>query len=308
MGKPSILTTIVLYHPDEKQLLALVKVCAQSANTHILLFDNAEISDALKEKISDSIVYVQSPANVGVGGAHYYACQMAVEKKFDFILLLDQDSQLPSNFVNDMVAGFYRTQACYSRLAAVGPSWTDPRILKPTQNKPTHLSKQLSGLSRLKHLLKKNHKLKKLVDLWRNKNKIILISSGMLICVSALEIVGFPKREYFIDLVDTEWCLRVHAKQYQVIKLEDVWMEHTIGNVKKIGRRHLYYQTPIRYYYTMRNSFLLFSDKQLPFFHRSVILLKSLLQLSKLPFVPEPLASFSAAWRGLKEGIRRAWQ
>ena len=293
MEKPSILITIVLYHPDEKQLLALLEVCAQSSNAHILLFDNAQISANLKGQISNSILYFQSPENVGVGGAHYYACQMAVDKEFDFILLLDQDSQLPDGFVDNMVAGFYQTQKHYPRLAAVGPSRSDPRLAQPKKNKWIHK-------------LEQNVQLKASVDLWRLKT--LLISSGMLIRVSALELIGFPKREYFIDLVDTEWCLRAHAKTFQLARLEDVWMNHTIGYVKKVGRFNFYYQSPFRYYYTIRNSFLLFSDKQISFSFRAVILLRNLLGIIKLAFVPEPLASFLAAWRGLKEGIRLTCQ
>lgn len=293
MEKSCTLVTIVLYHPDEKQLLELLAVCSQSSHVHILLFDNAQISSRLKKKISDAITYFQSPKNVGVGGAHYYACQMAVDKKFDFILLLDQDSQLPDSFVDAMVFGFYQKQKQYPRLAAVGPSRSDPRLVK----RESKLKK-----NKFLYQLEENVKVKALVDLWRVKR--LLISSGMLIQVSALETIGFPKREYFIDLVDTEWCLRARAKNYQLAKLEEVWMNHTIGNVKKIGYLHVHYQSPFRYYYTMRNSFLLFSEKQLPFSFRAIILFRNLFEIRKLPFVPEPLASFSAVWRGLKEGIR----
>ncbi len=290
MEGPNILAVIVLYHPDEKQLLSLLKVCTESSNVHILLFDNAQIFNSLKRQIPCFINYFQSPENVGIGGAHYYACQMAVDKKFDFVLLLDQDSQLPDNFVDNMIVGFYQVQKYYPRLAAVGPSRSDPRLTLPKKNK-------------WRSKLEKNVQLKALIDLWRLKT--LLISSGMLIQVSALETIGFPKKEYFIDLVDTEWCLRAHAKTFQLARLEDVWMSHTIGNVKKVGRFNLNYQSPFRYYYTMRNSLLLFSEKQISFSFRMVILLRNLLEIRKLPFVPEPLASFSAVWRGLKEGVRQ---
>ncbi|MFX8766500.1 glycosyltransferase family 2 protein, partial [Acinetobacter baumannii] len=43
----------------------------------------------------------------------------------------------------------------------------------------------------------------------------LLISSGSLISVEALKAVGLMRDYYFIDYVDTEWCLRAEYLGYK---------------------------------------------------------------------------------------------
>lgn len=288
MIKPAVLINIVLFHPDINKLLDLIDVCSQYVNAKIFLFDNSENQQSLDLILTHNLVLFQSQKNVGVGGAHYAACKMAEAENFDFVLFLDQDSQLPPDFIKAMLSGFYRLQKSHPRLCAIGPSWKDPRLFDWQQAKK----------------LKNKHRTRlktKLRDKLRLKN--ILISSGMLICVDALNNIGYPKKEYFIDLVDTEWCLRALSKNYQVLTLVDVHMQHTIGEVKITRNSFLQYQKPIRYYYSIRNSFYLFSEKKISLVLRIFLLVRNILEIRKIPFLPKPLTSFIAAVCGLKDGL-----
>lgn len=281
MFKPTVLITIVLYHPDKRKLLNLIDICSQYEKSQILLFDNTEASQAF-ECANKEIILFKSLQNVGVGGAHYFACQMAEEKNFEFVLFLDQDSQLPEDFIMDMVSGFYRLKNLHPRLCAIGPTWDDPEF--------------------------KNSKIKAIKDKLRNLLKApnlkqVLISSGMLIWVPTLEHIGYPKKEYFIDLVDTEWCLRALYKNYQIVMLPDVCMKHRIGEIKKISKLFVQYEKPIRYYYSLRNSFFLFHEKNILFPHKVFILAGNLFKLRKIIFSPNPLQSLVAAFRGVIDGF-----
>ncbi|TLY48055.1 MAG: glycosyltransferase [Gammaproteobacteria bacterium] len=282
MFKPAVLITIVLYQPDQSKLLNLIDVCSQYEKSKILLFDNTEASQVFEYASTKSIIILKSPKNVGVGGAHYFACQMAEEKNFEFVLFLDQDSQLPEDFIMDMVSGFYRLKNLHPRLCAIGPTWDDPEF--------------------------KNSKTKAIKDKLRNLLKApnlkqVLISSGMLIWVPTLKHIGYPKKEYFIDLVDTEWCLRALYKNYQIVMLPDVCMKHRIGEIKKISKLFVQYEKPIRYYYSLRNSFFLFHEKNILFSHKVFILAGNLFKLRKIIFSPNPLQSLVAAFRGVIDGF-----
>ncbi len=281
MSKPAVLINIVLYHPDRKKILSLINICSQYENYKILLFDNTEDSQAF-ELNNKNIILFQSPKNVGVGGAHYTACQMAEAENFDFVLFLDQDSQLPSGFISDMILGFYRLKKLYPHLCAIGPTWNDFDL----------------GDSKTRALKDKLRRLLKAPNL-----KHVLISSGMLIWVPTLNPIGYPKKEYFIDLVDTEWCLRALYKNYQVLMLPDVKMLHRIGEVKKLRKFLVQYEKPIRYYYSIRNSLLLFNEKNILFSHKIFILAGNLFKLRKIVFSPTPMKSFIAACRGIKDGF-----
>ena len=294
MSTSTVLINIVLYYPDKDKVLALINACLQYEESKILLFDNSENPSALALAKSDSVILFQSPKNVGVAGAHCAACQMAEAENFDFVLFLDQDSQLPPDFIKNMVLGFYRLQNLYLRLSAIGPLWFDSRLF--------NWRREMKLINRRRFNLRANLKYK-LKNIFKLDLENILISSGMLIWVPTLKNIGYPKKEYFIDLVDTEWCLRALYKNYQVVLLEDVQMHHTIGEVKTIRKFILQYQNPVRYYYSIRNSFLLFSEKQIPFSFRLFILLRNILEIRKIPFVPRPRESFLSAWRGLQDGF-----
>jgi rhamnosyltransferase len=280
MSNPAVLINIVLYNPDKNKVIDLIDVCSEYQNAKILLFDNTENSEPLELGNAKNIILFQSPKNVGVGGAHYTACQMAEAENFDFVLFFDQDSQLPPSFINDMISGFYRLQKLYPNLCAVGPSWSDPELGRSS----TRLLKdKLRSLSpNLKH---------------------VLISSGMLIWVPSLKHIGYPKKEYFIDLVDTEWCLRALYKNYQILMLSDVHMLHRIGEVKKMSKLFFQYEQPMRYYYSIRNSFFLFHEKNISLSCRLCILACNIFKLRKIIFSPTPLKSFIAACRGVKDGF-----
>jgi rhamnosyltransferase len=282
MSKPAVLINIVLYHPDKKNILDLVDVCSQYEKAKILLFDNSENQQSLDLSNAHNLVLVQSPKNIGVGGAHYTACKMAEAENFDFVLFLDQDSQLPSGFVNDMLSGFYRLQKSNPRLCAIGPSWSDPELARQFTRKLKDKLRILLKAPNLKH---------------------VLISSGMLVYVPTLKYIGYPKKEYFIDLVDTEWCLRALYKNYQILMLPDLHMLHRIGEVKKFGKLLFQYEKPIRYYYSLRNSLFLFHEKNIALSCKIFILIGNLFKLRKIVFSSVPMESLIAAGRGIKDGF-----
>ena len=127
MPDPAVLINIVLYYPDKNKVLDLIYICSQYPRAKILLFDNSACP-FLESLASEKIILFKSEKNVGVGGAHHYACQIAETENFDYLLFVDQDSQLPRAFISDMVFEFYRLKKLYPRLSAIGPSWQDLRI------------------------------------------------------------------------------------------------------------------------------------------------------------------------------------
>jgi len=282
MSKPAVLINIVLYHPDKNKIWKLINICFQYEKIKILLFDNTEDSKAFEFNNNKDIILIKSPKNVGVGGAHYIACQMAETENFDFVLFLDQDSQLSENFISDMILAFYRLKKLHSRLCAIGPTWHDPDLRNLKTRALKDKLRNLLNAPNLKH---------------------VLISSGMLIWVPTLKHIGYPKKEYFIDLVDTEWCLRALYKNYQIMMSPDVRMSHRIGEVKKFSNLFVQYEQPIRYYYSIRNSFLLFHEKNILFSYKIFILAGNLFKLRKIIFSPKPIQSLIAAGRGIKDGL-----
>lgn len=276
MSKPSILINILLYYPDKNKILELIRICLNYEQVKNLLFDNAPSTQSLEFICSEKIILYKSTKNVGVAGAHYYACKMAEAENFNFLLFLDQDSQLPPDFILHMILGFYQLQKLYPRLCAIGPSWKDPRILNWDHQKVIKENFKTKVKIQLKAFLKIRQQKEKIHNLLRLDH--ILISSGMLIWMPTLKKIGYPKKEYFIDLVDIEWFLRALSKNYQIEILKTVQMRHAIGEFKASKKNFLLYQNPTRYYYSIRNSFYLFRENQFPFSFRLFILIRNIME------------------------------
>ncbi|TLY48056.1 MAG: glycosyltransferase [Gammaproteobacteria bacterium] len=301
MFKPTLLINIVLYNPDKDKLIGLLRICLAYESVKILLFDNSSYEQSPESMHSEKIIFYKSKKNVGVAGAHYYACKLAEAKNFDFVLFLDQDSLLPEDFINLLVLGFYRLQKLYPRLCAVGPLWKDPRIIGWYQEKEVKNNLKKRIKTKLKRILRVTQYREKMHQLLQLDN--ILISSGMMVWVPTLKDIGYPKKEYFIDLVDIEWCLRALSKNFQIEQVKNVKMQHTIGQFKSSKTRFLQYQSPMRYYYSIRNSFYLFRENKFPILFRLFILIRNIVEMKKIPFVPETKKSLLAAVSGIRDGI-----
>ena len=301
MFKPTLLINIVLYNPDKDKLIELLRICLAYESVKILLFDNSSYEQSSESMHSEKIIFYKSKKNVGVAGAHYYACKLAEAENFDFVLFLDQDSQLPDDFINLMVLGFYRLQKLYPRLCAVGPLWKDPRIIDWYQENELKNNLKKKIKAKLKQMLRVTQHKRKMTQFLRLDN--ILISSGMMVLVPTFKEIGYPKKEYFIDLVDIEWCLRALSKDFQIELVRNVQMQHTIGQFKALKTNFLQYQNPMRYYYSIRNSFYLFRENKFPISFRLFILIKNIMEMKKIPFVPESNKSLFAAISGIKDGI-----
>jgi len=90
----------------------------------------------------------------------------------------------------------------------------------------------------------------------------MLISSGSLIPLSAFAELGTFDAELFIDHIDTDWALRAHQAGHWLAIVPDANMTHRLGDrVLRFwwGRwRLLPVHSPIRLYFTFRNSLWLY--------------------------------------------------
>jgi len=84
-----------------------------------------------------------------------------------------------------------------------------------------------------------------------------VIASGCLIRRDTVEAVGLPRADFFIDLCDFEYCLRIRSHGYKIAVVNGVKIDHEIGSARKVrllGSWRLWAsQPPFREYYYSRN-------------------------------------------------------
>jgi rhamnosyltransferase len=189
------------------------------------------------------VTVLDLPSNVGVGGG--YAAGLAyaaIEKKHDWVWLLDHDSVPVDNGLETLLRG----------LAGLEDSTECIGILAPV---PIHSGTQLSYPGML----------------WRrgwvrptsdSSNEAVcfvdaVISSGSLMRSKAVEKIGMPRDDFFIDFVDYEYCLRLRRYGYKIAVVCGSLLEHAVGNPRAINilgySKAWGGHAPWREYYMSRN-------------------------------------------------------
>ena len=86
------------------------------------------------------------------------------------------------------------------------------------------------------------------------------ITSGALTSVKAWTTIGGFNEDYFIDLVDSEFSIRMRNNNFSILRVNEVAMTHEVGESKelKIGKHVIRCtkHSPIRCYYMVRNHFM----------------------------------------------------
>lgn len=283
---------VVTYQPDMPRLAALLQALDGQV-AHVLVVDNASRMrpmDALPPH--RGVEHLALPDNLGVGAAQNLGIRRALERDSDFVLLLDQDSQPASDMVAALVGAADAMHQAGLRVGAVGP------VL--------HGSGVAAGFVRFGWFRYRRLAVPPGRD-WLACD--LLIASGCLLTRAALASVGAMDETLFIDKVDTEWCLRAAFRGYALAGVPAARLQHRLGErtlrVWWLRWRELPAHPPLRYYYIVRNSLLVWRRPHAGWRWRSadakqwlhIVLFFGLLGSDRRDILP-------MMWRGLCDGLR----
>ncbi len=203
-GQRDVCAVVVTYHPDDGFEGRIRRVALQVGR--VVVVDNGSNETAtsrLRQLAADpSIMLELNSHNLGVATALNIGVQRAIERGFGWVLLLDQDSYVNEDIVEELLAA----RDAYpdrERLAVIGSSFWD-------------VNKEAAAQGPVR------------VDtLWEEASSVI--TSGSLIPLAAHAVVGPFRDEFFIDHVDMEYCCRARARGLRIIKTRKPLMSHAIG-------------------------------------------------------------------------------
>jgi rhamnosyltransferase len=255
---------LVSYNPDLKTLCAAIEAILLQVSA-VFIVDNASanFSVAWLEKFTNETTtklhLLPQKENLGIAAAQNIGIEQAMQLGANFVLLLDQDSVSSPSMVTELLAAMISSESDSKNIpvAAVGPTIVDRR----TGNRYYFMTNR-NGFP---------HK-------WMpptNSKKIlppievsVLVASGTLISTQAIKYIGAMRSNYFINHVDTEWCLRAQAKGYKLLGVPSSKLEHQFGDTVRrvwfLGFRQVIYHSPLRNYYDMRNTLLMLRTTTMP--------------------------------------------
>jgi rhamnosyltransferase len=293
----SVASVIVTYNADPNTLQRLLDRVAPQVNL-IFVVDNGSSNAQGINRIVHSFDRARTilcPKNFGLGHAHNLGIRACHDEGVTMVLLLDQDSVPRDDMVEKLVIAFDQLNQIDGKVAAVGARYTGSRT--------GHLSffVQFRRFRFRKCFCNnKGHRQTIPADM--------LISSGCLIPLSAIDAIGEMDEGLFIDHIDTDWFLRAKSLGWQSYGVCDALMEHALGEQTLRawwGRwRYLPLHMPFRYYYIYRNSLLLYRraypDKRWK--QADIVRLVMMLFLFSL-FSNQRFSNLRMMVRGIKDGF-----
>lgn len=244
----NICVIVVTFYPDldtlKCQLLSLTGQVDQ-----IVIVDNGSDFDVERwsaELCLSNVAVLPLDGNYGIAKAHNLGIAYARDHGATYVLLMDQDS-IPAD---DMVGQLMEVASANKNVAAVGPRYFDDRQCNP----PPFIA--VKGFKLERYLCK---------DGQRFVYTDYLISSGCLIPMATIGVVGGMREDFFIDYVDIEWGLRAKAHGFQSFGACGAYMHHSLGDApQRFFGKQIPVHSPLRHYYHVRNAILLYKEGWVP--------------------------------------------
>ncbi|MEM5386451.1 glycosyltransferase family 2 protein [Paraburkholderia phymatum] len=235
---------IVTYDPEREVLLRLIEMLSTQVRM-LFIVDNASSNfDQWQHALPAAQCHlIRLSSNLGIAAALNHGLARAErEGDLQFCAIFDQDSAPSANMIDQL-------ETYHDRLSSRGPvAQVGPYFFEHNRGIFLPFIEFKLGFPRRKRDPGNGT--------WTTAD--YLISSGALISIAALNVVGNMDEALFIDYVDIEWGLRAQAAGFQSYGAFDVRMEHRIGeSALEVAGIRLAVHKPLRRYYYYRNAILL---------------------------------------------------
>ena len=246
---------VVTYGPDTGKLRELLEACNPQV-ARVLVIDNgsdAACTEWIQKHSGGNVSCLLLRKNLGVAAAHNRGIAWARERGATHVVLFDQDSIPAPDMVERLLSAANLLESQGKKVAAVGPEFFDPRYLNPAR------------FVRLRGFWIEKNRCRSDTEL---RQADYIITSGSLISLTAIEMIGGLDERLFVDYIDIEWGLRARALGYHCHGVCSAKMRHNLGDdpVRLLGIfRMVPVRSPLRHYYLFRNAVLLYKRRNVPF-------------------------------------------
>lgn len=280
MDYDKVLAVIVTYNPDINTLHNNLDALTPQVN-HIIIYDNAsdnknDICDIVSKYDNLSIIYNSN--NEGLPINYNRGLSYCIEKGYDWLLTMDQDTVVPKNLISN-----YKKVYDNNKVAIISPVLVDINIQTEDDVKRNLPHEEFSDIK-------------------------YCISSASLNRVSILSELGGFDEKLFIDQVDFDYCRNVTNHGYTILRSNLSFISHQIGNGKIInlfGKKEVAYNhSPIRKYYFFRNRVYFARKYHITLFNEPVYYRNLLKHFIVLFYEKNKLIKIKQSIKGLLDGFK----
>jgi rhamnosyltransferase len=279
---PEMICAVIVTYEPESFFESRVRVLCEQVS-QVVVVDNSikkNNADFFSDKnLNEYVSIIRNGKNLGLGFALNQGVNFAKSLGFTYVILFDQDSEVYENTISMMckISMSIEDQSV-GMLGAAYKSMPD------------------SKSSVISYVKKKS-----------------IITSGSLVPISLFENVGEFRSDYFIDCIDSEFCLRLRKNGYSIYQTSTNLLKHAVGhpiNYKIFGLRFLSTRhSPDRRYYIARNHLVMLREyrtmlSKMPLFWFIKTIRRSMYYaFIVICFEREKILKLKAIITGIKDGL-----
>ena len=215
---------VVVYNPNN-DVVKNIETYNKSLEQLYIVDNSDQETNHLKKyaAVTANCEYIYNNSNIGIAAALNKGANMAISNGGTWLLTMDQDSRFDSDGLKKLIQ--YVVSARLFKIGIVSP---------------LHKTKITGMPSESTEFVE------------------TVMTSGNIVNLDAFQQIGGFDESYFIDAVDWEYCLRLGLAGFKVVRVNEVILEHELGNItfhKNIFGREIYTHNYgcIRRYYISRN-------------------------------------------------------
>jgi rhamnosyltransferase len=274
--RDQIAAVVTTFCPDSTLIPNLQSVSEQVALIILVDDTGSPAHETVPYSISN-LVCIRNADNLGIAKSLNIGIERAISLGFKWILTLDDDTRLVSDYVSAVFSFIARNSERNLGIVALARGDRfDER-----------------GAAAAPFTVKRN-----------------IITSGSIFETDVFAKVGGFCEGLFIDLVDFDFCCRIRRDGRELVILNQVGMEHKVGNSRTASWLGVaivvFHHPPFRLYYQARNA-ILFAKQHFSF--DPLLCSYILLDLVRIPlkailFEAQKLSRLRYAWAGIRDGVR----
>ncbi len=255
-GNSNICAVIIAYNPGTSFIENVQTLLDQVPR--IVIVDNGSEGESLQRvgKIaSRNVEVIYNHSNLGIAAALNQGLTRAQKLGFSWAVTLDQDSKPGRDMVAKLIAAYFQA-ASPERICILAPQVINRKLKKRTYFLRPRFGPFYQRASCIGEIL---------------DPVTTVITSGSLLNLRIFECIGDFREDFFIDYVDTEYCLRALGNGYRIVVACRATLEHRLGNRSRVqfGRFALFptFHPPERWYYFGRNRIPMIREYAIRFPH-----------------------------------------
>lgn len=264
---------IVTYNPQINKLKENIDAIYKQVEK-VYIVDNGStnylnIGELVKNYSNVDIKYLGE--NKGIAGALNNIIDLSYDDKYEWVLLLDQDSVVPNNIVIEM------QKVMFDKIAIITP------LIDYHNGEIFDKSKEYVYVDRC-------------------------ITSASLTNVGICKKLGGFDEKMFIDYVDYDYCKQVISNGYKIVRTNKVTLDHELGDIEIVnflGKKvYVYNHSLMRTYYFSRN-FVYYIRKHCSF-KECLREIKSNFKwfLTKILFEKKRFSKIKTILKGFRDGFK----